>query len=327
MGSRTLDPPVYAVPPQQYYSRTPVSPVLPDMAPTSVDAGSVRRKPLHRMSTLSQHLSSSLRHNTSSAEREKGIQEPSVVQLPPTPDSETTTDTDRESGIQDVDQGPPASKMQRRKSRLSMLIPSFFFSPDAADQQGTGLKGTTGASRKQQRPVTASPAPAANYANAEAQQAASVSDVHNKNMVIYHNPAANYSSPDGLLLGRNNSPGAPTTNSSSPPLSSLQSGVFSCSTLSCPLSSYLYLLSVLSPTNHSISYLSVDYAPKTDKPRPPRSKAQQRGPQCLRRRPPAGSCHPTQPSPETITATTTTTTTTIRQQLTNIPYRQPFARP
>ncbi|EGO51872.1 hypothetical protein NEUTE1DRAFT_125490 [Neurospora tetrasperma FGSC 2508] len=276
MGSRTFDPPVYAVPPPQYYYRTPVSPVLPDMAPTSVDAGSVRRKPLHRMSTLSQHLSSSLRHNTSSG-REKGIQEPSVVQLPPTPDSETTTskatspDTDRESGIQDVDQGPPASKIQRRKSRLSMLIPSFFFSPDAADQQGTGLKGTTGA-RKQQRPVTASPAPAANYANPEAQQAASVSDVHNKNMVIYHNPAANYSSPDGLLLGSNNNP---TTNSSSPPLSSLQSAS--------------------RPSNGARS-VSVEGPPPGAAIPPNRLQKQSQQQQQNQQQPPSGSSSPTSPT-------------------------------
>lgn len=205
-----------------------------------MDAGPTQRKLLHRKSTLSLHLSSFL------GGREKGIQEPTVVQLPPTPDSETTPtiisseatspDTDREGGMstantsvavnskttdnKDVDQGSQAPKMERRKSRLSMLIPSFL-------QEGTALKGTTGASKlhKQQRPVTANPllsmAPVT-AANPGAQQATtpakstngtngrpstSVSAAHNKK----------YSSPDGL--------GTNPTNSS-PPLSSLQTGWF-----------------------------------------------------------------------------------------------------
>ncbi|KAJ4385352.1 hypothetical protein N0V85_008102 [Neurospora sp. IMI 360204] len=174
----------------------------------AMDAGPTQRKLLHRKSTLSLHLSSFL------GGREKGMQEPIVVQLPPTPDSETTPtiisseatspDTDRESGMSagsrsssinnsktDVDQGSQAPKMERRKSRLSMLIPSFL-------QEGTALKGTTGASKlhKQQRPVTANPLlsmapvtaanPGAQHANGTYGRPST--SVHNKNN----------SSPDGL---------------------------------------------------------------------------------------------------------------------------------
>ncbi|KAK1782030.1 hypothetical protein QBC45DRAFT_18605 [Copromyces sp. CBS 386.78] len=246
MGSRTsFGPPVYLVPPPQYHYhyqdsyRTPVSPVSPvspdNMAPPSAatDAGPPQRKLMHRKSTLSLHLSSFLHHST----KEKGIiQEPNVVQLPPTPDSETTAtivssedNTDRESsGISTANTSVAGSRSssirskttdnnnmwktpQRRKSRLSMLIPSFFSSD--ADQQGTGRGTSVSAVKlhKQKRPVTANPllsvAPvtAANYANPGAQQATTSAkstiirpstSVNNSN--VYSNPAANYSSPDGL---------------------------------------------------------------------------------------------------------------------------------
>lgn len=276
-----------------------------DTGPTS------QRKLLHRKSALSLHLSSLLHHGGG---KEKGIPEPVVVQLPPTPDSEitptivrnhsevTSPDTDRESnnGIStantsvagsrsssinskptggkltvrtptDVDQGPQEAKKERRKSRLSMLIPSFFSSD--ADQQGTSVSApATKLHKQQQRPVTANPllssqAPVT-AANPGAQQATtsakstvrevtetdlargngtngrphsiirpSTSSVNN----VYYDPAANYSSSDAL--GRNSH-----NNNNSPPLSSSPRTGWFCLqsiSLSFPLS---YLL-----TNHPLT--------------------------------------------------------------------------
>ena len=307
---------------------SPVSPVAPDnMAPPSavMNAGPTQgqRKLIHRKSTLSLHLSSFLHHTTPSGGKEKGIQEPTVVQLPPTPDFKTTPTivsssddtTDRESsgGIStantsvagsrsssinsktatgltvstpatEVDQGSQERKKERRKSRLSMLIPSFFSSD--ADQQGitgTSVSAEKGTKlHKQQRPVTANPllsmAPvtAANYANPGAQQATtsakstvrvtgtdhangtttirpstSVNVSHNSN--LYYDPAANYS----------------TSTNSSPPLS--QTGEFSLSR-SIFLSlfhTYLLTLNLLEPHQVRASTMPLEKTnPSTSSPGP-----------------------------------------------------------
>ncbi|KAK3395839.1 hypothetical protein B0T20DRAFT_395699 [Sordaria brevicollis] len=274
---------------------SPSDGMAPPSAVTMDAGPAPQRKLLHRKSTLSLHLSSLLHHGATKekgpAAEPVVVQLPPTPDSEITPTIEATSpETDRESsnggGISTantsvagsrsssinskttttsggrltpatavVDQGSQEAKKERRKSRLSMLIPSFFSSD--ADQQGTSVSAPS--AKKLQRPVTANPllsasgsqanktpVTAANYANPGAQQAttsakSTVREVtgtdlangtngrpHTGSIIrpstsavnnVYYDPAAanpESSSPaDGLDRNFHNN-----NNSSSPPLSS-----------------------------------------------------------------------------------------------------------